>query len=238
MQITAHGLTDKGRARSENQDAFLVDVDHGFFAVADGVGGLSGGADASRRIVELLEENIRRISGSGESFDFANTIIGINQLVTRELNQAYPEKGSGSTLTLGRIIEKQLVIGHVGDSAAYRLRGGELQKLTIDHTMEQELIEQYGEGARRNMPPAYPHTLTRCIGQEGNLVVDQSRVDLVPGDRILLCTDGLSKVVSESEIIERLASDQSPQEICEALIDRANANSGPDNITAITVLLD
>jgi protein phosphatase len=103
--------------------------------------------------------------------------------------------------------------------------------------MEQELINEHGEAARQHMPPEYPHTLTRCIGQETELRVDQTRLQIQPGDRILLCTDGLNKVVPESEIAQTLGKDLSSEEITTQLTETANEQSGPDNITIITLIL-
>lgn len=237
MQISAYGLTDQGQVRPENEDAYFIDEAHQVYAVADGLGGLPGGADASRRVVELLQKSMGQITAKQERFDLAELIIGINQIISKESSDAYPVTGSGSTLTLCQIVADQLLIGHVGDSAAYLLRDGELQKLTIDHTMEQQLIDQHGEEARQHMPPEYPHTLTRCIGQEIEFRVDQTRIELLSGDRILLCTDGLNKVVAESEISKTLGADLNAAEISIQLTAQANAASGPDNITVITLLL-
>lgn len=237
MDINVFGLTDQGRVRPENQDAFFIDETHQVYAVADGLGGLPGGADTSRRIVELLEENAEHINAQKERFDLADFIIGINQIISKEGAEAYPVTGSGSTLTLCQIVEDQLLIGHVGDSAAYLLREGSLKKLTIDHTLEQDLIDEHGEAARQHMPPEYPHTLTRCIGQESEFRVDQTRIELKPGDRVLLCTDGLNKIVMETEIAESLGAELSPEQIATQLAEKANAKSGPDNITVITLIL-
>ncbi|PXA03397.1 hypothetical protein DDZ13_11925 [Coraliomargarita sinensis] len=237
MQIHAHALTDQGQIRHENQDAYFMDEVNQVYAVADGLGGLPGGAEASRRIVELLQASSERLRVQEASVDLAEFIIGINQIVASESMESHPMTGSGSTLTLCQITDNQLQIGHVGDSAAYLLRDGKLQKLTVDHTLEQELINEHGEKARQHMPPEYPHTLTRCIGQENELRVDQTSVQLQSGDRILLCTDGLNKVVAETEIAQTLGADLDPEEITRRLTETANAQSGPDNITIITLIL-
>lgn len=237
MQINAFGLTDTGRVRDENQDAYFIDAAHNVFAVADGLGGLPGGADASRRIVELLHQSMGRINSEEERFDLAELIIGINKIISKESQVAHPITGSGSTLTLCQILEDQLFIGHVGDSATYLSRDGKFEKLTIDHTMAQELVDKHGESALEFMPKEYPHTLTRCIGQEGELRVDQTRIKLQSGDRIMLCTDGLNKVVPESEIADIVGAQLEPEQICTQLKDKANANQGPDNITVITLFL-
>jgi len=237
MQINAFGLTDTGRVRDENQDAYFIDAAHNVFAVADGLGGLPGGADASRRIVELLHQSMGRINSEEERFDLAELIIGINKIISKESQVAHPITGSGSTLTLCQILEDQLFIGHVGDSATYLSRDGKFEKLTIDHTMAQELVDKHGESALEFMPKEYPHTLTRCIGQEGELRVDQTHIKLQSGDRIMLCTDGLNKVVPESEIADIVGAQLEPEQICTQLKDKANANQGPDNITVITLFL-
>jgi serine/threonine protein phosphatase PrpC len=237
MQISSHGITDQGKVRSANEDSFLIDDAHQVFAVADGLGGLPGGAEASQRIVELLKQTYQHVDSDEERADLGELMIGINKILTREGNEAHPFTGSGSTLTITQLIGDQLLIGHVGDSAAYHLRGDDFNKITIDHTMEQEFIERVGESARKMMPPEYPHTLTRCVGQNEALRVDQSRLTIAPGDRLLLCTDGLNKVVAKQQIHATLKADASPAAICQGLIDHANAEGGPDNITVIVLFI-
>jgi serine/threonine protein phosphatase PrpC len=237
MHISSHGITDQGKVRSANEDAFLIDEAHQVFAVADGIGGLPGGADASQRIVQLLEQTYQHVDADEERADLGELIIGINRILTLEGSEAHPFTGSGSTLTIAQVIADQLLIGHVGDSAAYHLRGDDFEKVTIDHTMEQEFIERAGESARTMMPPEYPHTLTRCVGQNEELRVDQTRLTISSGDRLLLCSDGLNKVVSNEQIHDMLKADASSAEICQDLVDHANAAGGPDNITAIVVFI-
>ena len=235
MQTSAHGTTDPGKVREINEDALFIDEAHQLYAVADGLGGLPGGADASRRIVELLEQTMGKVDSREERVDLAQLIIRINEIVAREGLDAHPFTGSGSTLTVAQIVGDQLLLGHVGDSAAYLLRGDALEKLTIDHTMAQELIDREGEAAYEFMPPEYPHTLTRCVGQGAELRVDQTRITVVPGDFVLLCTDGLYRVVSDEEIASTIHDSDSLEAACDSLTKAANANRGPDNITIIVV---
>ncbi len=237
MQFSTHGITNQGKVRNANEDSFLIDETHQVFAVADGLGGLPGGADASQRIVELLKQTYRHVDADEERADLGELILGINKILTKEGNQAHPFTGSGSTLTIAQLISDQLLIGHIGDSAAYQLRGDDFNKITIDHTMEQEFIERAGESARNVMPPEYPYTLTRCVGQNEKVRVDQLRLTIAPGDRLLLCTDGLNKVVTKQQIHAILKSDSSPESICQSLVDHANAAGGPDNITVIVVVI-
>jgi len=237
MQLSLHGITDQGKVRKANEDAFLIDPAHQVFAVADGLGGLPGGAEASQRIVELLKQTYHHVDSEEERADLGELILGINKILTKEGHEAHPFTGSGSTLTIAQLIGDQLLIGHVGDSAAYHLRGDDFNKITIDHTMEQEFIERVGENGRPEMPPEYPHTLTRCVGQNEALRVDESRLTMAPGDRLLLCTDGLNKVVTKQQIHATLRADQSAEGICQGLIDHANAAGGPDNITVVVVFI-
>ncbi len=231
-------MTDRGRVRPENEDALFLDHAHHFYAVADGLGGLPGGAEASNRIVELIGQTLKRVDAAEERLDLAQLIIGMNRIISKEGLDAHPFTGAGSTLTIGQIVADQLLIAHVGDSAAYHLRSSELTKLTIDHTMEQELVDRHGEAARAHMPMEYPHTLTRCIGQEQELMVDQTRIGIASGDRILLCTDGLNKVLPEERITELLKDGSDPAQICQQLTLAANAAEGSDNITVICILID
>ncbi|MEM7791888.1 MAG: protein phosphatase 2C domain-containing protein, partial [Verrucomicrobiota bacterium] len=148
MEIDAYGITDRGLIRQHNEDALFIDETHKVFAVADGLGGLPGGADASQRIVELLKQAYSRIKSADDYVNLAQLIIGINQIVSKEGSSRHPLTGSGSTLTIGQIIDEQIMVAHVGDSALYHLRKNKMTKLTIDHTMEQEVIDRLGESAR------------------------------------------------------------------------------------------
>ena len=235
MQITSYGITNLGKVRLTNEDALFIDKAHQVYAVADGLGGLPGGAEASQRIVQLLEQAMKRTDPNHEHIDLTELINGINEIVVKEGLDAHPHSGMGSTLTIGQIVGDQLLIGHIGDSAAYLLRDDDLKKLTIDHTMAQKLIDRQGESTRDVIPSEFSHTLTRCVGQGENLRVDSKSITIKPGDRILLCTDGLDKVISSEAIKKELARKQSPEEACHQLTQMANDNEGPDNITVIVI---
>ena len=237
MQLSSYGITNQGKVRNANEDAFLIDEAHQVFAVADGLGGLPGGAEASQRIIELLQQTYRHVNADEERADLGELILGINKILTKEGSEAHPFTGLGSTLTIAQVISDQLLIGHVGDSAAYHLRGDDFNKITIDHTMEQEFIKRAGESARNLMPPEYAHTLTRCVGQNENVGIDQLRLTIASGDRLLLCTDGLNKIITKQQIHTALQADASPEVICQGLVDHANAEGGPDNITVIVVFI-
>ncbi len=239
MHIRLAGLTDPGLVRPTNEDAYLIDEAHQVYAVADGLGGLPGGAETSARIVQLLQKTFETIGSLNARPNLADLVIEINRIIVRESMEAHPFTGSGSTLTIGQLVEDSLYIAHVGDSAAYIQHSNTLEKITSDHTMAQELIDRIGESARVTMPPEYPHTLTRCIGQnDAELRVDTTRVRIEPGDRILFCTDGLNKVLSADAIHDFLKTGDDPVVICQQLVDAANQNKGPDNITIIVGIVD
>ncbi|MGC6455805.1 MAG: PP2C family protein-serine/threonine phosphatase [Coraliomargaritaceae bacterium] len=238
MKIRSYGATHMGQVRISNEDAFFLSEIHGAFAVADGIGGLPGGAQTSERIISLLERAYKPDDSQISRYDLTELTKQINQIISEEVAIAHPETGAGSTLTLSQIQGNELHVAHVGDSTAYLFHQGHLEKLTSDHTMEQELINAQGEEARNTMPPEYAHTLTRCIGQPRELTVDHIRAQLAPADKILLCTDGLNKVIGETAIEKILQSDDSPEVICQSMIDTANALRGPDNITVIVAIIE
>lgn len=235
MQIESYGTTDCGKVRQSNEDAFFIDGSRQIYAVADGLGGLPGGAEASQRTIDLIQQAVAHNDTAVTPFDWASLINEIHQQVADESFDAHPFTGSGSTLTVAHVIGEQLTIVHVGDSAAFLLRGEQLDKLTDDHTMEQEWIAERGEAARAIMPPEMTHTLTRCIGQNAELKIDQTSHQLLSGDRILLCTDGLNKVLSEASIQNTLRNAATPERACVELTRLANQNDGPDNITTIVL---
>lgn len=235
MHIESYGTTDRGKVRQSNEDAFFIDEPNQLYAVADGLGGLPGGAEASQRTVDLINQALEHNDMAVMPFDWATLLSEIHQQVTDESLDAHPFTGSGSTLTVAHINGAQLTIAHVGDSAAYLLRGEQFKKLTLDHTMEQEWIAERGEAARAIMPPEMSHTLTRCIGQNDELQVDQTTHQLQAGDRILLCTDGLNKVLPEATIRNTLRNAATLESACRELTLLANQNDGPDNITIIAL---
>ncbi len=236
MFFRAFGVTDIGTVRSRNEDAFLIDRANGLFAVADGLGGLPGGAEASTLAVAKLAEVMRRQDLPGIA-EMERILHDINAAVAQRGQAIDPIVGIGTTLTLLQLVQRSFILGHVGDSAAYLLRRGKLQKLTTDHTMEQQLIRAIGPSARNTMPIDYPHTLTSCIGQE-RLTPYCERHELEQGDRLLLCTDGLSKVVTEPETAEILGMNADAELICRTLVGAVHEARGQDNTTAVVVLTD
>lgn len=235
MKLRASALSDIGRLRSQNEDFYLCDEDLGLYGVADGIGGLPGGAQASRCALETLQEwfGVRRKDANP---DYAAAITAANAAVHRLGRDISPRHGIGTTLTLGHFAGRQLTVLHVGDSWAFRLRGGELTALTREHNVENELRAR---AARGEEIPVIENgaALTRCIGQPPPLVGDVLQHELKPGDRYLFCTDGITRCVDHEEITGHLGELDEPSAVTRVLVDLANERGGLDNATAVVVFV-
>jgi serine/threonine protein phosphatase PrpC len=234
-QLRTASLTDVGRARSENQDScgeFRGPSGARLMAVADGMGGHRGGATASRITIEALGGVFQRTPDVGEAtlreaFETANARV-------HQTAQGRPDlHGMGTTcVALIFAANGAAWVAHVGDSRAYRLRDGFMAPLTADHSTVAELVrlgqitlEEAAVHPRRN-------EILRSIGAEASVQVDVAPVDVRPGDQYLLCSDGLSGLVSDLEMGAALLR-ESPEDATRILVDLANERGGPDNVTVM-----
>lgn len=234
----AFGLTDQGLVRATNDDSFYISLKHGIFAVADGLGGLPEGALASGSAMEelaMLTESLQ----PGEALDMARLFGAANERVRSEGTRVRADLGIGTTLTLAQLLPGPVLrIGHVGDSGVFAFGEDEASKLTDDHTMANELISRLHPDEHAYIPEYFEHTLTRCLGQSEPLTADLFDYQVVNGERFLLYTDGIPKVISPLELKEFTESAVSPQSLVEYLIRLGNERGGPDNLTAVAVFLD
>jgi protein phosphatase len=220
--------TDIGKVRSGNEDSYLIEIP--LVAVADGMGGHQGGEVASHLALETLETLFKHKRGTlSEQLTEANRAVFERSLRDPEV------KGMGTTLTAAVADGDRLRLAHVGDSRAYLLRDGELRSLTEDHTLVREM-EMRGE-LTADEAASHPHrsVLTRAIGTEPGVLVDEGIVDLVDGDRLLLCTDGLTGMVGDDRILAILRDTPDPTVAVRRLVAEANDNGGVDNVTAVVV---
>jgi serine/threonine protein phosphatase PrpC len=231
--------TDRGRLRSRNEDDLLVRPAAGLFAVADGMGGHVAGDVASRLATAVLCENVPdRGTGVAELERAFGRAFALANRTLLERGAADPDMaGLGTTLVALAFPEDSgaAVVAHVGDSRAYRLRDGELERLTRDHTWVQEQIDAGLLDAAQAPGHPYASLLTRALGADDDIAPDVRVVDVRPGDVFLLCSDGLCGTVSDGAIGEILAEPRAPDDIAGRLIDAANAGGGPDNITAVVI---
>lgn len=232
-------MSHVGRVRSRNEDAYLVRLDPqaqgGLFAVADGLGGHAGGDVASALAIETLEH--RWQEGVKESpLDWLEQGVREAHHRIRQRAQEEPSLADmGTTLTLLLIQNHQGYLAHVGDSRAYRLRAGQLERLTRDHTLVATYVAAgllSPEAAQRH---PYRSILEQALGVAPGLEVDRMSLDLLPGDRFLLCSDGLTDMLPDPTIAHLLQSASIPEAACRALIEAANEAGGADNITTVVV---
>jgi len=244
MKITVFGLTDVGRRRENNQDRFLVEPDYSVFAVADGMGGHAAGEVASRIAIEALADTMRENGSNVDPLDAQRAASRLTQAV-QEGNRRICEsvltraewRGMGTTLVAMVAAGNRAVIGHVGDSRAYRMREGRLDRLTSDHSYVGEQVRLgllTDEEAQRH---PMRNIVTRAMGNRTELEVELNEEIVREGDLFLLCSDGLNSMLTDEEILETLL--QNPTDVeatCRALVERANAKGGEDNITVVVVL--
>jgi PPM family protein phosphatase len=228
------GTTDVGRQRSTNEDSLVVAPP--YFAVADGMGGAKAGEVASGMAVEVF----------GEQQDSQGPAEAQLTAILREANRRIFElstgdesrRGMGTTLTAAKVDDGNVSLGHVGDSRAYRLRDGKLEQITKDHSLVAEL-----ERSGQISPEAAEHhpqrsIITRALGPEPDVEVDTYTVPGRPGDVFLLCSDGLTGMVSDDEVASILRGADSLQEAADALVRAANQSGGKDNITVVLFSLE
>lgn len=246
MRLLSAGLSDTGRLRTNNEDSFFAEGGP-FFAVCDGVGGQRAGEVASRIAVNTIGDYLKRPK---ESFigeldkrysDRANRIASAIRLANKAIydsassNPAW--QGMVTTVVAAGIEGGTLSIAHVGDSRIYLVRAGAIVQLTEDHTIVAEQVRGGLIGAEEAKSSKVRHMVTRALGLAPEVEVDVEDVPLMDGDRVILCTDGLTEMVSEDDILRTVSSDEGPERACKALVDAANENGGKDNITVVLVYL-
>jgi serine/threonine protein phosphatase PrpC len=235
LRVEDHAFrTDTGRQRSENEDSLFVRAP--IFVVADGMGGAQAGEVASKAAADSFDRDLPE--GPPEQF-LRETIEEANRRI-HELARADPSRaGMGTTITAA-IVDAQaeeVGVGHVGDSRAYRLRRGKLERLTRDHSLVEEMRRkgQITDAQAEDHPQR--SIITRALGPEPEVEVDLQTVPAAPGDVFLLCSDGLTTMVNEQRIAEVLSSTTSMREAVRTLVDEANGAGGRDNITALAFRL-
>ena len=265
-EVVVHvfGRTDVGRTREHNEDAFVVadltadnatlqpevrthtvGAKGSLFMVADGMGGAAAGEIASAMAVDAVLANLRA-AWLGDSGGVPESFVRAIKLATKTANEqihayagAHPEyRGMGTTATIAGILGDTLYLAQVGDSRAYLVRDGVARQITKDQSLMQKLIEagelteeEAEHSERRNI-------ILQALGPEATIKVDLTHQTVRRGDTLVLCSDGLSGQVSKDEIADIVTRERDLTNVCRELIDRANANGGPDNITVIVARFD
>jgi serine/threonine protein phosphatase PrpC len=246
-RVLAAGVTDVGRKRTHNEDSFaIVDSEH-LYLVADGMGGHSSGEVASRMAIETMSEFFQATSADPEAtwpykmdktrgYEENRLVTGI-KLANRRIFEAAQREtrlhGMGTTMVALLAVGDACLIGHVGDSRAYRLRGTTLEQLTEDHSLLNDYIKMKAMTADEIANFPHKNVIVRALGMKETVKVDAIYDKPRPGDLYLLCSDGLCGPTSDEEIRELAIKNKDLRDCAQALVDSANEKGGPDNITVV-----
>ena len=239
MRIRAEGLTDIGKHRDNNEDSLFIDKEQSLYIVADGVGGQPAGEVASRMVAEKFPSvlvGIRK-NGTPDSCELLDKAVRqVNHLLMAAAADKPEWQGMSTTLVAAWCRSSKINIVNVGDSRAYLIREQNIEQLSEDHTV---LAEQQRLGlAEEEQSSGMAHVLTRCIGLDTEVEACVGSIPARNGDRILLCSDGLTDSLSEEVIRSVVLSTRTPGEGCRMLIELANRNGGRDNITVLLIYFD
>ena len=230
------GSTDMGKVRSNNEDAFLIDADSQYCLVADGMGGAAAGEMASQIFAETAAEVLK---GSGVFSEQAlvdsiqTVFLKANDHILEHVDQ-YPEhKGMGCTAELLAFTATGFVLGHMGDSRTYRLRDTHLKQLTKDHSLVQEQIDNGLITLEQARTHRMRNIILRAVGVRPSPVLDTLRGPIFPGDLFLMCSDGLTDLVTDDEILEIIKTGSTLSSKARQLIELANLVGGKDNVTVV-----
>jgi protein phosphatase len=241
MTIEIHAAVDPGRSRSNNEDAVATDAEVSLAVLADGMGGYNAGEVASNMVATFVSSELGRwLREAGSQASDAEVrramdicVDNANRAIFNAANANPHYAGMGTTLVVAVLRDSRLLLGHVGDSRCYRLRGGRLQQITRDHSLLQEQIdaglitpEQAAFSANKNL-------VTRAVGVEDTVLLETHQHDVLHGDIYMMCSDGLSDMLDDAGIAQVLQAHDSLESGSRALIDAANDAGGKDNISVI-----
>ena len=238
VNYTAAAITDRGRKRPSNEDAFGYSVEDGVFAVCDGMGGAAAGEIASSLAVD---EVLRLFSGRSAGLAApmpqlaADAIAAANEAIHSRAQRNYRLSGMGTTLVVLVVEENHVWVLNVGDSRCYRLRNHSLEQLTLDHSLVEEQVRLGRMTPSEALRSPLRNVITRALGTQCHVTPDIFELQADPGDLFLLCSDGLTRELADSAIEALVDSDCSLDDLCANLVKAANKAGGHDNITCLVV---
>jgi serine/threonine protein phosphatase PrpC len=253
MRAIAAGVSDVGLQREHNEDSFVVLKEYDLFVVADGMGGHRAGDVASKLATETISEFFKATANDDVTWPFhfdTNLSEEENRLLTgiRVANRQIFERSTRSreyhgmgTTVVGAMFsprKNRMYIGHVGDSRCYRVRGGQIQLLTRDHSLINDYLLAMPDLTEEQRSELPKNVITRALGMQDQVVVDIQHDEPKPNDVYCLCSDGLSGMVTDEEILKIVASAPDIGEACRTLIAKANEHGGEDNITAVLIKIE
>jgi len=249
VQIVSSGLSDVGRVRTNNEDSFRIVEALNLYILSDGMGGEAHGEVASAMAVDVINkycEAEKEDSGatvldevpasiSSQTRRLKNAVAQANFQIFQSAQKNPEQRGMGATITTLWLKDTLMSIAHVGDSRAYLLRNGNLQQLTNDHSLVAEQVRRGLITPQQAEESEMQSVLLRALGAHPEVEIDVDEVEIIPRDVLLLCSDGLTRMVTEPEIAGALQAETIPSAAAERLIALANENGGVDNVTVIVV---
>ncbi len=233
--INSYGMSDVGLVRSSNEDSYVLDPERGLFVVADGMGGAQAGETASRIAVETLAAEIRRAGADATPETLVHAVELANENIRGAAERNPAHAGMGTTVVAVLVRLPKAYVASVGDSRGYLWTHGELFCVTSDDTWVNQVGRGLGLSDEQLRKHPYRNVLTRAVGAEDRIEVKVQEIGLLPGDMLLLCSDGLHTVTGEDALLEILEKPGSIQQKCEQLIAAAIGRGAPDNVTAVLI---
>ena len=233
MKLRVHAASDVGLVREQNEDSFLVDLAHGFFAIADGLGGLPGGEVASQTAIASLREQLVT-HNNARPLDLGQ-LVAVAHAAVRLAARSFPPEGIGTTLTAVQMTAGRARFVHVGDSFALLVRDGQCRPITREHNIENE---RNSIADLAPYPSNYRYALTRVVGTPEAVRPDFFDETLQAGDRVVLATDGLTDLIEPAGIAAVCMKHGEPALVVRELVAAALERGGHDNITAIVIAAD
>lgn len=241
MRFSCAARTDVGVVRSGNEDTYLMVSERGLFVVADGMGGHAAGEVASDMAARIVAEEYRPVRGMSDDELMAQMVGAIraaNGAIFKRTIQEQDKRGMGTTVTVLALLPRRYLIGQVGDSRAYILRGGVLSQLTKDHSYVQEQVDAGRLSPEEARVHPYANVITRCVGSNGDVVPDLFLGTLEAGDLLLLASDGLTGMLEDEDLRVVMSSGDALETMVDRLIADANRRGGLDNITVVLVQIE
>ena len=236
VNYTAAAVSDRGRKRPSNEDAFGYSVEHGVYFVCDGMGGAAAGEIASSLAIdEMLRLLTARTPSDSLPTVAEQAVIAANEAIFSRSQRNYKLSGMGTTLVGLLVEERHAFVVNVGDSRCYRLRNNHIEQITLDHSLVEEQVRLGRMTCSEALRSPLRNVITRALGTQSRVTPDIFELEAEPGDLYLLCSDGLTRELSDPLIESLLSVDLPLDGLCDRLVMAANKAGGHDNITCLLV---